>query len=85
MYAGEDVQRASEVRARAHLRVQPRDRLDVVVEYVGPHAVEIIHEVALAMRHKLTVRDIAETVHAHPTVSEVVKLAALDAAEKCGV
>jgi dihydrolipoamide dehydrogenase len=54
-------------------------------QIVGPHAVEIIHEVALAMRHKLTVRDIAETVHAHPTVSEVVKLAALDAAEKCGV
>ena len=54
-------------------------------QIVGPHAVEIIHEVALAMRHKLTVRDIAETVHAHPTVSEVVRLAALDAAEKCGV
>ena len=54
-------------------------------QIVGPHAVEIIHEVALAMRHKLTVRDIAETVHAHPTVSEVIKLAALDAADKCGV
>jgi dihydrolipoamide dehydrogenase len=54
-------------------------------QIVGPHAVEIIHEVALAMRHGLTVRHIAETVHAHPTVSEAVKLAASDAAEKCGV
>jgi dihydrolipoamide dehydrogenase len=54
-------------------------------QIVGPHAVETIHEVALAMRHKLTVRDIAETVHAHPTVSEVIKLAAVDAANKCGV
>ncbi len=54
-------------------------------QIVGPHAVEIIHEVALAMRHRLTVRDIADTVHAHPTLSEVVKFAALDAADKCGV
>jgi dihydrolipoamide dehydrogenase len=54
-------------------------------QIVGPHAVEIIHEVAVSMRHKLTVRDIAETVHAHPSVSEVVKLAALDAADRCGV
>jgi dihydrolipoamide dehydrogenase len=54
-------------------------------QIVGPHAVETIHEVALAMRHRLTVRDVAETVHAHPTVSEVIKIAALDAAGKCGV
>ncbi len=53
-------------------------------QIVGPHAVEIIHEVALAMRHGLTVRDVAEMVHAHPTVSEVIKAAALDAAGKCG-
>jgi dihydrolipoamide dehydrogenase len=53
-------------------------------QIVGPHAVETVHEVALAMRHGLTVRDIAETVHAHPTVSEVIRAAALDAAAKCG-
>jgi dihydrolipoamide dehydrogenase len=53
-------------------------------QIVGPHAVETIHEVALAMRHGLTVRDVAEMVHAHPTVSEVIKAAALDAAGKCG-
>jgi len=54
-------------------------------QIVGPHAVETIHEVALAKRHRLTVRDIAETVHAHPTVSEAIKLACVDAAVKCGV
>ena len=52
---------------------------------MGPHAVETIHEVALAKRHRLTVRDIAETVHAHPTVSEAIKLACADAAAKCGI
>ncbi len=54
-------------------------------QIVGPHAVEIIHEMALAKRHDLTVRDVAETVHAHPAVSEVVRFACADAAAKCGV
>jgi dihydrolipoamide dehydrogenase len=54
-------------------------------QIVGPHAVEIIHEVALAKRNRLTVRDVAETVHAHPTVSEAVRFACADAASKCGL
>lgn len=54
-------------------------------QIVGPHAVEIIHEIAIAKRHGLTVRDIVETVHAHPTVSEVIKAACADAAAKSGV
>ena len=37
---------------------------------VGPHAAELIHEVALAMRAGLKAKDIAETIHAHPTLSE---------------
>lgn len=49
-------------------------------QIVGPHAVEIVHEVVMAMRHGITVAQIAHTVHAHPTVSEVIKFAALDAA-----
>ena len=53
-------------------------------QIVGPHAVETIHEVAIAMRHDLTARDLAETVHAHPTVSEVIRMACADAAGKCG-
>ncbi|MDZ4170138.1 MAG: dihydrolipoyl dehydrogenase [Coriobacteriia bacterium] len=51
-------------------------------QIVGPHAVEIIHEVAVAMRHGITVTQLAHTVHAHPTVSEVIKFAALDASSK---
>ncbi len=51
-------------------------------QIVGPHAVEIIHEVAVAMRHGITVGGLAHTVHAHPTVSEVIRFAALDAAGK---
>jgi dihydrolipoamide dehydrogenase len=53
-------------------------------QIVGPHAVEIIHEVAIAMRNGLPVSAIAHTTHAHPTISEVVRIAAEDAVEKSG-
>lgn len=51
-------------------------------QIVGPHAVEIIHEVAVCMANDINVKQLAHTVHAHPTVSEVIKFAALDAASK---
>jgi dihydrolipoamide dehydrogenase len=54
-------------------------------QIVGPHAVEIVHEVAVAMAHDIDVRQLAETVHAHPTVSEVIRFAMADAAAKAGV
>jgi dihydrolipoamide dehydrogenase len=51
-------------------------------QIVGPHAVEIIHEVAVCMANGITVEKLAHTVHAHPAVSEVIKFAAMDAASK---
>ncbi len=51
-------------------------------QIVGPHAVEIIQEVAVAKRWGVTVGQLAETVHGHPTVGEVIKFAAIDAASK---
>jgi dihydrolipoamide dehydrogenase len=54
-------------------------------QIVGPHAVEIIHEVAVAMAHDIDVKALAETVHAHPSVSEVIKFAMVDAAAKAGL
>ncbi len=39
---------------------------------IGPHATDVIAEIALAMRHGLTVENIAETIHAHPTFAEAV-------------
>lgn len=43
---------------------------------VSPRAVEIVHELALAIRHGLTVEQVAGTIHAHPTYSEAIKEAA---------
>jgi len=39
---------------------------------VGPHAGDLIAEVALAMQNKIGVRGIVETIHTHPTLSETV-------------
>jgi dihydrolipoamide dehydrogenase len=39
---------------------------------VGPHAGDLIAEGALAVQTGCTVSDLAETIHAHPTLSEVM-------------
>ena len=44
---------------------------------VGPMAGEIIHEVAVLMEFGGSAEDLARTCHAHPTLSEAVKEAAL--------
>jgi dihydrolipoamide dehydrogenase len=44
---------------------------------IGQHATDVVQEIALAMRHELTVDEIAETIHPHPTFVEGV----LEAAE----
>lgn len=44
---------------------------------VGPHADDLINEMALAKFLEATAWEVAESVHAHPTVSEVLHEAAL--------
>jgi dihydrolipoamide dehydrogenase len=45
---------------------------------IGPHASDLIHEIAVAMEKGLTVKDIAHTIHAHPTLAEGIMEAAED-------
>jgi dihydrolipoyl dehydrogenase len=45
---------------------------------MGPHASDLIHEYAVAMQGGLTARDVAGTIHAHPTLSEGLMEAAED-------
>jgi dihydrolipoamide dehydrogenase len=47
------------------------------VHIVGPNAGDLIAELALAMEFGATSEDIARTCHAHPTLNETVKEAAL--------
>jgi dihydrolipoamide dehydrogenase len=53
------------------------DRL-VGATVMGVHAVEIIHEVGVAISDGLTMDDLGSIIHAHPTVSELM----MDSAEQ---
>lgn len=48
------------------------------VELLAPRAADIIHEATLALRHGLTVHDLAQTIHVYPTISDGLRLAALE-------
>jgi dihydrolipoamide dehydrogenase len=48
------------------------------VHIIGPQASELITEAVTVMEFGGSSEDIARTMHAHPTLSEVVKEAALD-------
>ena len=43
---------------------------------LGAHASDLIHEATLAMRLGATIHDLADTVHAHPSLSEILLAAA---------
>lgn len=43
---------------------------------LGAHASDLIHEATLAMQLGATIHDIADTVHAHPSLSEILMAAA---------
>jgi dihydrolipoamide dehydrogenase len=51
----------------------------VGVHIVGPQASELIAEATLAMRLEATVEDVVATIHAHPTLAETFREAALSA------
>lgn len=43
---------------------------------MGVHATDVIHEIAVAVQNRLTIRQLGETIHAHPSVAEAVMEAA---------
>lgn len=65
-----------ETRGLVKLVIDPHTSVIVGCHIVAPVAAEMIPEAVLAIRCKLTVDDIIETVHAFPTFSEGIKLAA---------
>ena len=46
---------------------------------IGAHATELIHELVVARANEYTVEEVELAIHAHPTLSEAVSEAALDA------
>lgn len=43
------------------------------VHLVGPHATELLAEACVALKLEITTEELAHTMHAHPTLSEIVK------------
>ena len=39
---------------------------------IGPHATDLIGEGTLAIQMGCTVKELAETIHAHPTLAEIM-------------
>lgn len=57
--------------ASGFAKVLSNDKEEIIgVHIMGPHASDLIHEGALAINAKLRIEDIANTIHAHPTLSE---------------
>ena len=48
------------------------------VHIIGPHASDLVHEGALAIKAGLTAREMADMIHAHPTLAEGIMEAAED-------
>ena len=52
------------------------------VHMIGPHATDLIAEGVLAIEKEATVEDLANTIHAHPTLAEGMYEAALKALDR---
>lgn len=52
------------------------------VHMIGPRVADMIAEAVVAMEYRASAEDIARFCHAHPTFSEALKEAALDATDK---
>ncbi len=65
--------------AEGFVKILADEKTDKVigVHIIGPHAGEMIAEMAIAMEFGASSEDIARTCHAHPTFSEAIKEAAL--------
>lgn len=74
----------TEGNAEGFVRILSDNRLGEVlgVQIVAPNATDMINEAAAYIQLESTVYDIAQTVHTHPTVSEVFMEAGFEAVDK---
>jgi mercuric reductase len=74
------VPRAGAIRdTRGIVKMVADARTDEVlgVSMVGAAASEVIHEAAMALRYRATIRDFIDLLHVYPTMAEALKIAAL--------
>jgi len=56
------------------------ERRVIGASLVGPRVTDLVHELVVAARAGLTIDELADTIHAHPTLSEAIGEAALSGA-----
>lgn len=47
------------------------------IHMIGPHATDLVTEAVLMLKNRMTVEQVKDTIHPHPTLSEVIKEAVL--------
>ncbi|MBN2034263.1 MAG: dihydrolipoyl dehydrogenase [Deltaproteobacteria bacterium] len=52
------------------------------IHLIGPHATDLIAEATLAVRMRATTQDLANTIHAHPTLAEIMLETSLKALDR---
>ncbi|HDH00460.1 MAG TPA: hypothetical protein ENG80_01455 [Nitrospirae bacterium] len=75
----EHVEKAAAIKDRSGLIrmvLDPKTMEVIGVHIIGPMAADIITAATYAIKNKMTVYDIRDTVHVFPTLSEVIKKAA---------
>ncbi len=61
-----------ELAGTAKMIVEKKSSKVLGVHLIGAHATDLIAEASLAIQHGLTAQDIAHTIHAHPTLAEIM-------------
>jgi dihydrolipoamide dehydrogenase len=61
-----------DAQGQAKILYDPRHRNILGASIAGPGATELVHELLLASRAELLLEDVADMIHAHPTLSELI-------------
>ncbi len=72
-------QAIGEIAGEAKVIIENKTERILGVHIIGPHATDLIAEGTLAVNKKLTISDLANTIHAHPTLAEIMSEVALKA------
>ena len=75
-------QAIDEISGFAKMIIDKKTRKILGVHLIGAHATELIAEATLAVQKGLTAEDMAHTIHAHPTLAEIMGELSLKASGK---
>ncbi|MCP4720075.1 MAG: FAD-dependent oxidoreductase, partial [Desulfobacteraceae bacterium] len=65
-------QAIDEIAGEAKMIIEKKSQKVLGVHLIGPHATDLIAEATLAIEKGLTAKEIAHTIHAHPTLAEIM-------------